>query len=848
MYKAECPKLQNLLDVASSKDFIPKESPEGFPSTGVYVGELESLTGHRLVGLIPFSEVNSLCILENEHNRALVNKTVQSVVLRFVASLPNGMCKLTVYDGTGMGANLITLSSLCSLCPDSKIITDSFEFLGSLKKLQEHIPFVIQKVLGYKHSDMNLLEYNMTGAGSPEPYRVLVISDYPKTLDESHRKILDVIVRNAKRAGIFVIMSYDTTCDMADYIGKNKSFVELLNQMAVIYEKDGTFHFKNTPNEEILLRFKLRLDPEMAEKADDILGFIREKGTETIAGKSNMLVDNLPEMTGWWGDSSADGLNIPFGISSADNDSVGLKITQVNGQNVAVVVGVSGSGKSVFLRTIITSAAVHYSPKELELYLIDFSGVEFSAFADCKLPQAKVIAPESEREYGISVLQRIREEGTRRMELFRHAGVNSISDYRRAKPDIPLPRILVIIDEFQKLFENDMDRISEESESIIHIIIQEYRKFGINLILATQRISKYANKIELGMIANRVVFDWAEDDPQYLFAGKTPLVSLSTGECIYKNKTNQNSDNVVVKSFNLEQVQLKKLLPQIEEFAVRHDMQAKNQIVFRSEALVFLKDNNALCKIEKSELPSMIKVYLGEPIAITKEHAYMELQRTTNANVLVVGGAGYDTGERIAINCVASLLAAHEDRTAHFVFFNFIPVEERFHKKSEELYSEIPFSHDFVEDENQKDYLDKLITEIERRKGDKLVPKRHIYLSVYAFQMAFSFRSTDEYGDLSEISKSLLFILEQGPLVGVFTILQVDSLDSLSKSLGRALDKFNHRIVLQVSEDDSRSLLDSPVASQISKNRNDNRASAKNRAYYYNRNNNMIIKFKPYEL
>lgn len=844
MCRADYPKLLGQGDIASSKDFVPHESQNGFPFVGVYAGELESLTGHKLVGLIPFSEINSLCLLSNENNRDLVNKTIQSIVLRFVAALPRGMCRITAYDGTGMGANLITISSLCDVCSDSEIITDSFDFQDSLKKLQEHVPYVIQKVLGYKHSNQNLLEYNQTETGHREPYRILVIADYPRTLNEVHYRILDVIIKNAKKAGIFVIMSYDTTCELTDYSGKCSPFVELLERMTVIYEKDDAFHFKNIPNEEILRRFKLRLDPGIINNTDDVLMFIEEREDTSSADGPLMLIDYLPSQTDWWSDSSADGLSIPFGVSSG-NDVANLTITQVNGQNVAVVVGVSGSGKSVFLRTIIMSAAVRYSPNELELYLIDFSGVEFSTFADYRLPHAKVIAPESEREYGISVLQRIREEGTRRMKLFRQARVNSISDYRRLNPEEPLPRVLVIIDEFQKLFENDMDRISEESESIIHIIIQEYRKFGINLILATQRISKYANKVELGMIANRVVFDWAEDDPQYLFAGKNPSVSLSTGECIYKNKTNRNVNDVVIKSYNLEQDQLKDLLPQIESFAVKHHMQATDQIVFRSESPVFLKDNKAFERVEKAELPSMIKVYLGEPIAITEEHIYVELQRNSNANMLVVGGTGTDTGERIAINSMASLLVAHEDKTAHFAFFNYIPVEERLHSKPEELYSEIPFSHDFVEDENQKDYLDKLIVEIERRKTDKLIPKRHIYLSVYAFQMAFSFRSTDEYGDLSEISKSLLFILDQGPLVCIFTILQVDSLDSLSKSLGRSLDKFNHRIVLQVSEDDSRTLLDSPVASQIS---NNNRASAKNRAYYYNRNNNMITKFKPYEL
>lgn len=156
-------------------------------------------------------------------------------------------------------------------------------------------------------------------------------------------------------------MSYDTTCEMIDYSGKYSPFVELMNRMTVIYERDGVFHFKNISNEDILQRFKLRLDPGIINNTDNVLKFIEEKGCDSSIRESLMLVDNLPNQTDWWNDSSADCLSIPFGVSS-DDKVANLMITQVNGQNVAVVVGVSGSGKSVFLRTIIISAAVHYSP------------------------------------------------------------------------------------------------------------------------------------------------------------------------------------------------------------------------------------------------------------------------------------------------------------------------------------------------------------------------------------------------------------------------------------------------------------------------------------------------------
>ena len=112
----------------------------------------------------------------------------------------------------------------------------------------------------------------------------------------------------------------------------------------------------------------------------------------------------IPESTEWWNKSSASRIEIPFGISE-DKELVSLAITQESGENSAVVIGVPGSGKSVYLHTIISNSIINYSPDELELYLIDFSGVEFNTYALNNLPHAKVVAPEAEREFGLSVLR-----------------------------------------------------------------------------------------------------------------------------------------------------------------------------------------------------------------------------------------------------------------------------------------------------------------------------------------------------------------------------------------------------------------------------------------------------------
>ena len=126
-----------------------------------------------------------------------------------------------------------------------------------------------------------------------------------------------------------------------------------------------------------------------------------------------------------------------------------------------LVAGKTGSGKSTLLHVLITNLALRYSPDEIELYLIDFKkGVEFKTYATFALPHARVVAIESDREFGLSVLQRLDAELKVRGEMFRDSGAQDVASYRRVTGE-SLPRILLIIDEFQEFFVED-DKIAQD--------------------------------------------------------------------------------------------------------------------------------------------------------------------------------------------------------------------------------------------------------------------------------------------------------------------------------------------------------------------------------------------------
>src|SRR5260221_6291908 len=129
----------------------------------------------------------------------------------------------------------------------------------------------------------------------------------------------------------------------------------------------------------------------------------------------------------------------------------------------ALIAGKTGSGKSTLLQVLVTNLALWYHPDEVEFYLVDFkTGVEFKTYATHQLPHARAIAVESDREFGLSVLQRLDAELSRRGEIFRKLGVQDLTAYRQTSPGIVMPRTLLIIDEFQEFFSED-DKLAQDA-------------------------------------------------------------------------------------------------------------------------------------------------------------------------------------------------------------------------------------------------------------------------------------------------------------------------------------------------------------------------------------------------
>src|SRR5689334_708608 len=101
----------------------------------------------------------------------------------------------------------------------------------------------------------------------------------------------------------------------------------------------------------------------------------------------------------------------------------------------------TGSPNAPHSHPLLTKSAPRDSTYEVQFYLVDFKkGVEFKPYATNRLVHAAIVAIESEREFGLSVLQRLDQELRRRGDAYRDAGVQNLAMFRQAHPARPMPR------------------------------------------------------------------------------------------------------------------------------------------------------------------------------------------------------------------------------------------------------------------------------------------------------------------------------------------------------------------------------------------------------------------------
>ena len=199
-----------------------------------------------------------------------------------------------------------------------------------------------------------------------------------------------------------------------------------------------------------------------------------------------------------------------------------------------LVGGTTGSGKSEFLRTLVTSLALSSPPDEVAFVLVDFKGG--AAFGPCTaLPHVVGLVTDLDDHLVARALASLRAELRRRERLFAEVGAGDLEAYqrRRGLESEPVPRLVVVVDELRALVEELPDFVS----GLVRLAALG-RSLGVHLVLATQRPSGAVSAEIQANVSLRIAFrmrdrsdslDVLDDDAAAGISPGTPGRGLARG-------------------------------------------------------------------------------------------------------------------------------------------------------------------------------------------------------------------------------------------------------------------------------------------------------------------------------
>ena len=814
--------------------------PAGVP-TDERLAPPASLSG-LAPAFLPFPDRCSVVLKARDDGRAAAVSALQAMMLRFLTGLPPGKVRFTIIDPVGLGENFAAFMHLADF--DEKLVTSQIwteprAIEARLTDLTDHIAGVIQKYLRNQYKSIE--EYNAAAGEVAEAYRVLVVANFPTNFTPEAAKRLVSIAASGPSCGVCALVGVDARAAMP----RDFAMADLEAPSLVLNWKDGRFN----PKDSVLVPFPVALDapPEPAAIAR-VVQRVGKASKEAV--RVEVPFDYIaPKPDEVWHGSAAKGFDVPVGRAGATRRQM-FSLGRGTAQH-ALIAGKTGSGKSTLLHALITNLALQYRPEEAELYLIDFKeGVEFQWYATYRLPHARVVAIQSEREFGLSVLQRLDGILRERGEKFRDAGTNDLAGYRAARPNETTPRILLVVDEFQQFFVED-DKLAQEASLLLDRLVRQGRAFGMHVLLGSQTLGGAYSlaRSTIDQMAVRVALQCSDADAQLILSKDNNAARLLSrpGEAIYNDQNGLVEGNDPFQVVWLSEERREELLRELGE---RADGKYPPPLVFEGNRAADPAENPALARVLEAAAWGEVKAptaWLGDPVAIKPPTAAV-FRPHGGVNLLLIGQNEEAARGLFAASLLglAGQVAPPDDGSSPFTVLDGTPDDADDAEYLRKLAGRLPHPVRAPNRSELSAALADLTAEIDRRQKGESADRSPRFLFVFGVHRFRELRKADDdfgFGRRGEreVSPAERFatILRDGPPVGVHLVVWCDSLTNLNRTFDRPqLRDLGMRVLFQMSPTDSSTLMDTPAASRL----------GRTRALFLQEDQERPEKFRPYGL
>ena len=799
---------------------------------------------------IPCPTQAALLIKSPPEEKENASNLLQAVMLRIASGLPPGQSRFTIIDPLGLGkqfAGFMHLADHDELLVSSRIWTEPGQIDKQLELITEQMEMVIQKYLRNEYRTIG--DYNAE-AEVPEPYRFVVVANFPANFTETAARRLASIASSGARCGVFPIVSVDTSQTLPSGFTLN----DIESNTTNITLQDGTFTWVDPEFS------KWPLSPEISPDDKIFTKIINRVGQAAVAAKRvEVPFDRVaPPEEKWWTGDTAKEINVPLGPAGAKKTQ-SMRLGKGTSQHV-LIAGKTGSGKSTMMHALITNLALNYSPNEIQFYLIDFKkGVEFKLYDHYKLPHARVIAIESEREFGLSVLEQLDRELKRRGDLFRDLSVQDLAGYRASGHPEAMPRVMLIIDEFQELFVED-DKLAQDCSLVLDRLVRQGRAFGMHVLLGSQTLggSYSLPRATMGQMAVRVALQCNEADSSLILSEDNTAARLLTrpGEAIYNDANGMVEGNHPFQVVWLGEERREKYLGKLRKLAdSRTDIPELPRLVFDGNDAADPDANLLLRELIDSgtidgKPPIAPMAWLGDAIAI-KDPTVAAFRRQGGTNLLIVGQRE-DLATSILSMATVSLAAGSDPypggavgKASRFVLFEPAIAEEHPETMLSRLTEHLPHEIEVVSRLGVVDAFSDLAAEVQRRLDEQILDAESVFIVIRDLARFREIRRNEnDFGfsmsgeQEATPAQQLVTILRDGPTVGIHAVIWCDSLTNLQRTFERGtLKEFELRVLFQMSGTDSSQLVENPAAGRL----------GEQRALFVQEETGTLEKFRPYQ-
>lgn len=769
--------------------------------------------------LIPFPFKHSLWLPDQN----TVHRLIYQLMLRLMHCMPVGNVEITAADPLKLGTSLdpfLSLLKVKRLFPEQRLLNRSDELENALARLTDYVEDMLQNK--FKGEIKSWSAYNAASSSNPIPYKLLLIFGVPEQLTDKSLWYLGRLLEHGPVCGVLPVLTVDEErLEARKFTGLRTAIDKYSKRMdSIVPVEMLTKHVF-----EISIAEEQEFWPGSFE-LEDFLAFISDR-YEQISKFSKSLTD-LWCNSDYWGHDAVQGVQVPIGWTS-DGEIVPFSIGGVNTEHHVLLAGRSGSGKSNLLHVLIHSLCHKYSASELNIYLLDYKqGTEFSVYAFPPLPQAKLVATEGDPEYGVTVLAHLTEELEKRAREFKNRSVRDFYEYRKSSA-AELPRILLIIDEFQILF-SEGRQVAEPAEKMLNQLLRQGRAYGIHVLLATQTL-KGIQSLSLGQLISqigcRIALACSEEDSAMILGNSNWEAS----------KLSSPPEGIINNSNGAKSANQRFLVPFADRELCKNHIAKINQVAgqrgYCSSTKVF----------SGSRLPEMpaadwfnsrnhetIELYLGERLSFEAEPLSLALVNRASSNLLI---SGYN--DAIHDGLLASILQSLDSQNSidEIIYFNgrsIVPVGA---SKYFDGSGKSPVSkHESVSGLK----LTEIPGELKQSKRIVIIDGLDSTKEFHSGPASFRPVKKDEPASPQE---SLKKILEDGPLQGTFVIAFADNWKRCNSSCKDLLGFFEMRVGFCMNEDDAGVF----VSGAIGKFKG---LETDNRAVFADRLKNQVHWFRPY--